>query len=182
MQWKLRYRWKQNRSMTRRNVRHFPPVSGRMTSNSVCLWRHREGVHGDSNKRWSQRRFEPSQETIVKKMINGNVSSEFISLWFAYFHGAAGSIQNCVSPLVLRLQKVQERQLCKTYSLTTSHPTFHSPGRKWQFQFGNIRKTTKNSNCKRHFLENGWSYHREILHDNLEDQAEWHISNLSSFL
>ena len=28
-----------------------------------------------------QRRFEPSQETGVKKMINGNVSSEFISLW-----------------------------------------------------------------------------------------------------
>ena len=38
--------------------------------------------------------FEPSQETGVKKMINGNVSSEFISLWFASVYGAASSIQN----------------------------------------------------------------------------------------
>ena len=89
--------------MTQRNVRHFPPASGRMTPINVCLWRHRE--HGDSNKRWRQRRFEPSQETGVKKMINGNVSSEFISLWFASVHGAANSIQNCVSPLVLRYKK-----------------------------------------------------------------------------
>ena len=90
-QWKQRYRWKRYRSMTRRNVRHFPPASGRMTPINVCLWRHRE--HGDSNKRWHQRRFEPSQETGVKKMINGNVSSEFISLWFASVHGAASFIQ-----------------------------------------------------------------------------------------
>ena len=73
-QWKQRYRWKGYRSMTRRNVRHFPPASGLMTLINVCLWRHRE--HGDSNKRWRQRRFEPSQETGVKKMINGNVSSD----------------------------------------------------------------------------------------------------------
>ena len=33
----------------------------------------------------------------VKKMINGNVSSEFISLWFASVHGATSSIQNSVS-------------------------------------------------------------------------------------
>ena len=79
MQWKQRYRWKQNRSMTRRNVRHFPLASGRMTPNIVCLWCHRK--HGDSNKRWCQRQFEPSQETGVKKMINDNVPSEFISLW-----------------------------------------------------------------------------------------------------
>ena len=130
-QWKQRYRWKRYRSMTRRNVRHFPPASGRMTPINVCLWSHRE--HGDSNKRWRQRRFEPSQETGVKKMINGNVSSEFISLWFASVHGAASSIQNCVSPLLLRLQKVQKRQLCKTYSLTTSHPVVHMLRRKWQF-------------------------------------------------
>ena len=70
-QWKQTYRWKRNRSMTRRNVRHFPPASGRMTPINVCSWRHIE--HGDSNKRWLQRRFEPSQETGVKKMINGNV-------------------------------------------------------------------------------------------------------------
>ena len=107
MQWKQRYRWKRYRSVTRRNVRHFPPASGRMTPTSVCLWRHRE--HGDGNKRWRQRRFEPSQEMDVKKMINGNLSSEFISLLFASVYGAANSIQNCVSPLFLRLQKVQER-------------------------------------------------------------------------
>ena len=69
----------------------FPPASGRMTPINVCLWRHRE--YGDSNKRCRQRRFEPSQETGVKKMINGNVSSEFISLWFASVYGAASSIQ-----------------------------------------------------------------------------------------
>ena len=102
-QWKQRYWWKRYPSMTRWNVRHFPPASGRMTPNNVCLWRQRE--HEDSNKRWRQRRFEPSQETGVKKMINGNVSSEFIPLWFASVHGAASFIQNCVSPLVLRLQK-----------------------------------------------------------------------------
>ena len=50
--------------MTRQNVRHFLPASGRMTPINVCLWRHKE--RGDSNKRWRQRRFEPSQETGVK--------------------------------------------------------------------------------------------------------------------
>ena len=39
-------------------------------------------------------------------MINGNVSSEFISLWFASVHGATSPIQNRVSPLIVRLQKV----------------------------------------------------------------------------
>ena len=61
--------------MTRRNVRHFPPVSGRMKPTSFCLWRHRK--QGDSNKRWRQRRFEPSQETVVKKIINGWFSDNF---------------------------------------------------------------------------------------------------------
>ena len=45
----------------------------------------------------------------VKKMINGNVSSELISLLFASVFGAASSIQYCVSPLDLRLQKVKEQ-------------------------------------------------------------------------
>ena len=171
---------KHYRSKTRRNVQHFPPASDRMTSISVYLWRHRE--HGDSNKRWHQRRFEPSQETGIKKMINGNVSLEFISLWFVSVQRAASFIQHCVSPLVLRLQKVQERYLCKTYSLTTSHPVFHDPERRWQFQFGNIRKITKISNSNRHFLENRWSYRCKILHDNFKDQAQWHISKLCSFL
>ena len=104
---KQRYRWKRYRSMTQQNVRHFRAAGGRMTPKSVCLWRHRE--HGDSNKRWHQRRFEPSQETGIKKMISGSVLSELISLWFASVYWAASSIQNSVSPLVLRLQKVQEQ-------------------------------------------------------------------------
>ena len=131
MQWKQRYWWKRYHSINRQNVRHFPPASGRMTPNSVCLWRHRE--HGDSNKPWRQRRFEASQEKGVKKMINANVSSQFILLWFASVYGAACSIQNCISSLVLRLQKVQERYLCKTYHYATSHPAVHMLRQKWQF-------------------------------------------------
>ena len=73
--------------MTRRDVWHFPRAIGRMTPSSVCLWRHRG--HGDSNKCLRQRQFEPSQETGVKKMIDCNVSSEFISLWFVSAYGAA---------------------------------------------------------------------------------------------
>ena len=34
---------------------------------------------------------------------------------------------------------------------------------------------TKKCNFKHHFLENGWLYRRESLHDNKEDQAHWHI-------
>ena len=41
IQRKQRYRWKRYRSMTRRNFRHFPPATGRMTPNSFCLWRHK---------------------------------------------------------------------------------------------------------------------------------------------
>ena len=68
------------------------------------------GNMAGSNKRWRQMQFEPSQEKDVLKMtINGNVSSELILLWFASVYGAASSIQNCVSPLVLCSQKVQER-------------------------------------------------------------------------
>ena len=63
-----------------------------MTPTSVCLWRHRE--HGEGNKRWRQRRFEPSQDTGDKKMIDSNVSPEFISSWFAKLYGAASSIKN----------------------------------------------------------------------------------------
>ena len=50
----------------------FRRLAAEWRQKSVCLWHHRE--HGDSNKGWRQRRFEPSQETDVKKMINGNVS------------------------------------------------------------------------------------------------------------
>ena len=63
-----------------------------------------------TNKRRRQRRFEPSQEKdVLKKVKHGNMSSELILLWYASVHGAASSIQNCVSPQALRLQKVQER-------------------------------------------------------------------------
>ena len=43
------------------------------------------------------------------------------------------------------------------------------------FSSGISRKLPKNSNFKRHFLENDWSYRRGILQGNLEDQAQWHI-------
>ena len=164
--------------MTRRNVRHFPPASGQMTPIHVCLWRHRE--HGDSNKRWRQRRFEPSQETGVKKMINGNVSSEFISLWFASVHGAASYIQNFVSPLVWRLQKSTRTvtlQDVQPHNVTSSRPYATAEVTIL------VREYPENyQNFKRNFLENGWLYRREILHDNLEDQVQWHISKLCSFL
>ena len=68
------------------HVRHFLPASGWMVPNSIRLWRHRE--HDDNNKHWPQRWFEPSQETCVKKTINGNLS-ELILLWFAGVYGAA---------------------------------------------------------------------------------------------
>ena len=173
-QWKQRYRWKRYRSKTQRNGQHFPPASGRMTPNSVCLWCHRE--HGDSNKRWRQRRFEPSQKTGVKKMINGNVSSEFISLWIASVHGAASSIQSCVSPLVLRLQKWQDVQ---SHNVTSGLP---SPRTEVTISVREYPENNQISNFKRHFLENDSLYHREILHDNSEDQAQWHIPKLCSFL
>ena len=135
-----------------------------------------------SNKCWRLERFEPSQIMGVKKMISGNVSSELISLWFASVYGAASSIQNCLSPLVLRLQREQEKQLfCKMYSLTTSDLAVCTLRRKWQFQFGNIWKITKYSNFQRHFLRNSWLHRHKILHDNSQDQAKWHISKLYSF-
>ena len=77
------------------------------------------GHMAGSNKRYRQRWFEPSQEWFLKKMINDNVSSDLILLWFASVYGAASYIPNCVSHLVLRLQKVLERWLCKTYLYST---------------------------------------------------------------
>ena len=151
-----------------------------MTPTSVCLWRHRE--HGDGNKRWRQRRFEPLQEMGIKKMINGNLSSEFISLLFEE------CVPSCKFYPKLRLASgFTLPKSTRTVTLQDAQPrnvtsALHNPGRKWQFPFGNIRKTTKNSNFKRHFLENGWSYRREILHNNQEDQVQWHISKLCSFL
>ena len=44
-QWNQRYRWKRYRSVIRRNARHFPPASGRMTPTSVCLWRFMYSPH-----------------------------------------------------------------------------------------------------------------------------------------
>ena len=65
-QWKQGYRWKRYRSMTRRNVRHFPLPIGWMTPKSVCLWHHQE--HGDSNKRWRKRRNQPSPERLLRRL------------------------------------------------------------------------------------------------------------------
>ena len=45
----------------------------------------------------------------AKMMIKGNVLAELIWLWFAIVYRAASSIHSCVLPLVLRLQRVQER-------------------------------------------------------------------------
>ena len=42
-------------------------------------------------------------------MIKGNVWLELIFIMICKYYEAANSIQNCVSPLVLRLQKVQEQ-------------------------------------------------------------------------
>ena len=108
MQWKQRYRWKQNRSMSRRNVRHFPPVSDRMTPNSVCLWRHRG--HGDSNKRWRQRQSKPSQETGVKKMIKriyhvdevriGKTREVNLLVWTEHWRGPDGRFIPRVFPIL----------------------------------------------------------------------------------
>ena len=67
------------------------------------------------------------------------------------------------------------------YLYSTSHLAAHMLWQKWQFQFGNIRKMTKNSNSKLHFLVNGWLYRLEILHDNLEDQANDIFQNSVNF-
>ena len=165
MQWKQRYRLKQYRSMTCEKSA-FSPASGPMTLNSVWLQRHR--IHGNSNKRWCKRRFEPSQETDVKKMINGNVSAELIYKSHPKLRLSSG----------LTLTKSTRTVICKTYLFSTSHPAVHMLRRKWQFQFGNIRKITQNSNLKRHYLEKRWSYRRKFLHNNIEDQVQWHISKL----
>ena len=91
--WKQRYRWKQYRSMTRRNVQHFPPASGRMAfvyyvtgkmvGSTVAT---SVDARGDSSNRKKR----------VFKRLNGNVSSEWISLRFASENGTASSIKNCI--------------------------------------------------------------------------------------
>ena len=86
--------------------------------------------HGDGNERRRQRRFEPSQEMGVKKMINDNLSSEYISLLFASVYGAANSIQNFVSPLVLRLQKNKNDNSARRTASQRHIRPFHKPGRK----------------------------------------------------
>ena len=150
------------------------PASGRVSPNTVCVWRHRE--HGNSNKRRHKWRFEPSQEMCVQKMANGNVCYELNLLWFTSVYGSF--IINWVSPLFVRLQKDQERLLCKTYLFTMSYLACNMLRRKWQFHLGNIRKITKNSNITLLLLEIGWSYHRGNWHDNLQGQAQRHISTL----
>ena len=174
MQWKQRYQWKQYCSMTRRNIRHFPLASGRIEFVYKII-----GNMAGSNKRWCKRLLEPSQETDVKKRICGNIYRN----WFHY------DLQLCMELQVLSKIAAclwfyaykEYRNNKQTYSLTTSHPAARTLRRKWQFHLGNIWKITKSSNFQRHFLENAWSYRHAILHDNLEDQAQWHISKLYSF-
>ena len=86
--------------MTWQNVPHFLPANSRIMFVYDVI-----GNMAGNNKRWHQRRFEPSQEMGVKKMINRNLSSELISLWFASIDGGTSAIQNCVSPLVFTFTK-----------------------------------------------------------------------------
>ena len=141
MQWKKRSRLKRYCSVTRRKLRHFPPASGRMTPTSVCLWRHRE--HGDDNKRWRQRRFESSQEMGVKKM------KKWQSVVGIHFIIICECVRSCKFYPKLRLASgFTLTKSTRTVTLQDVQPryvtsAFHNQGRKWQFPFGNIRKTTK---------------------------------------
>ena len=66
------------------------------------------GNMAGSNKRWRRRGFEPSQEKGVLKMKNGSVSLELI-LMIRECVQCCKFYPNCVSLLVLCLQKAQER-------------------------------------------------------------------------
>ena len=72
----------------------------------------------------------------IKKMINGNVSSELILLLFASVYEASSSIQNCISPLVLRLQKYKNGNSAKrTYWQCHIQPSITQNGSD-NFSFG----------------------------------------------
>ena len=138
----------------------------KITPNSICLWRQRE--HGDSNKRWRQKQFEPSQEMDVKKVI------KWQCVVGIYFIMICECVRSCKFYPKLRL--------ASAFTLTKSTRTLQEEILiTSKFHFENIRKITKNNNFKGHFLEKGWSYRLESLHDILEDQAQWHISKLCSF-
>ena len=64
--------------------------------------------------------------------------------------------------------------LARRTTFQRHNPVSRSRGRKWSFQFGNIRKI--NPKKTPNFFENGWLYRHGILHDNLEDQVQWHTS------
>ena len=90
-----------------------------------------------------------------KKIINGNVSSELISLLFAGVYGVASSIQNYVSPLVLRLQKNKNGNSARrTYLQRHFRPSINQIGSD-NFSSGLSGNLPKNSTFKRRFLENG---------------------------
>ena len=93
VQWNIVcYRWKQYRSKTQRNVQHFLPASNQWQQ--ILFVCDIIGNMAGSNKHCNQRRFEPSQNTGVKKMM----SSELIfSLRFASMGGAASDTQNWAS-------------------------------------------------------------------------------------
>ena len=82
--------------MTRRNVRLFPSASEGMTPDSVCY-----DVIGNmaiSTSVDARGDLSHGKRRVLMTMCRQSS-----------LHGTASSIQNCVSPLVLRLQKVQER-------------------------------------------------------------------------
>ena len=139
------------------------------------------GNMAGGNKHWRQRRFEPSQEWCFKEddkwqcviridfiMICECVRSckFYPKLCLAYGFTLAKST---------RMESLQDVPLL---NVTSGRP--YAPV-EVTISLGNIQKIAKNSNFKRHFLKKGWSYRCEILLDNLEDQAQWHISKLCSF-
>ena len=139
-QWEQRYGMKNvYRSITRRNVRHFPPTSGQIAF--VCDVLGNMGMATSIDARGDSSYH---KRTGVKKMINGKlVSSEMISLWFAsvYVVASSKSTRTVNSARCTSTQRHIWLPICPS----------------GQFQYGNIRKITKNSNFKRHFLERGWS-------------------------
>ena len=116
--------------MTRRNIRHYLPASGHGIPFYDVI-----GNMAGSNKRWRQRRFEPSQPNgVLKKMINGNVRWN----WFYYDLQVCIALQvlfKTVSHLWYNAYKKYKNSINQSYLYSASYPASHMPRRKWQFQF-----------------------------------------------
>ena len=92
-------------------------------------------------------------------------------LW-VWNHNICGDFSVCREKQIVTIARSYRREnllqwitVRKWCLYLMSHPASHIMRREWEFKFGNIRKTAKNGNFKRHFLQNGWSYGREILND-----------------